>query len=139
MPPDGGASITGYQILRGTSPGGESLLTVVGPGTTSHLDTNSLTNGTTYYYKVAATNAIGSTPSNEVSATPTSSNGSYFPLPPVRILDSRTGAGLGGAWSPGQGRDLQVLGQGGVPGSGVSAVVLNVTAVDPTAAGHAVV
>jgi subtilisin family serine protease len=139
VPPDGGASITGYQILRGTSPGAESLLTVVGPGVTSHLDTNSLNNGTTYYYKVAATNAVGSTPSNEVSVTPISSSGAYFTLAPTRILDSRTGAGLGGAWAPGQGRDLQVLGQGGVPASGVSAVVLNVTAVDPSASGHAVV
>ena len=139
VPADGGSPITGYQILRGITPGGESPHAMVGPGATSHVDTNTIVDGTPYYYKVAAVNAIGATPSNEVSATPFSSTGAYVSLPPQRILDSRFGVGLSGAWTPFQGRDLQVLGKGGVPASGVSAVVLNVTAVDPTASGHAVV
>jgi hypothetical protein len=58
----------------------------------------------------------------------------YGPLPPHRILDTRDGTGgpiapLG----PGESRLVKVSGVGGVPGSLVSAVVLNVTAVAPSA------
>ena len=67
---DGGSPISGYQIWRGTSSGGESLLTTVGV-TTSYTD-STVSNGTTYYYQVAAVNAVGTGPgSNERSATPT--------------------------------------------------------------------
>ena len=67
---DGGSPISGYQIWRGTSSGGESLLTTVGV-TTGYTD-SSVSNGTTYYYQVAAVNTVGPGPgSNERSATPT--------------------------------------------------------------------
>jgi hypothetical protein len=55
--------------------------------------------------------------------------GRYTPVTPARILDTRTAAKVGPAGSVG----LQVTGQGGVPASGVSAVVLNVTVTEPTA------
>jgi fibronectin type 3 domain-containing protein len=71
-PADGGSAITGYQVLRSTSTGTESLLTTLPTGTTSYSDT-ATTSGTTYYYQVAAVNSIGvGDPSNEVSATPAS-------------------------------------------------------------------
>ncbi|MBG6138973.1 choice-of-anchor D domain-containing protein [Longispora fulva] len=62
--------------------------------------------------------------------------GSYYPLTPNRILDTREGNGaprrtVGG----GETVHLQVNGRGGVPAAGVSAVVLNVTVTEPTAAG----
>jgi subtilisin family serine protease len=68
---DGGSPLTGYQVFRGTTAGGEDVtpVTTLGPGTTSFDDTG-LVNGTTYFYVVAATNALGATRSNEVSATP---------------------------------------------------------------------
>jgi fibronectin type 3 domain-containing protein len=68
---DGGAAITGYNIYRGTTPGGESATPVAtGVNLTSFTDTG-VTNGTTYYYTVAAVNAVGiSAPSSEASATP---------------------------------------------------------------------
>ena len=53
----------------------------------------------------------------------------YSPLPPARILDTRTG---GGPFAPFSTRKLQVTGRGGVPEAGVSAVVLNVTVTEPT-------
>jgi hypothetical protein len=69
-PSDGGSAITNYKVHRGTSTGGESLLTTLG-SVTSFNDT-AVTNGTTYYYKVSAVNAIGEGPlSNEASAKPT--------------------------------------------------------------------
>ena len=52
-------------------------------------------------------------------------------LPPARILDTRAGSGKVG---PGATLDVQVTGRGEVPVSGVSAVVLNVTVTEPTAA-----
>ena len=65
-PADGGSPITGYQVSRGTTPGGETPL--ASTTTTGYTDTTAV-NGTTYYYRVTATNAVGSTPSNEVAAT----------------------------------------------------------------------
>ena len=68
-PSNGGCAITGYRVYRGTSAGGETLLTTLGT-VTSWTDTG-LTNGTTYYYKVSAVNAVGEGAlSNERSATP---------------------------------------------------------------------
>ena len=66
---DGGASITNYKMYRGTTSGGETLLTTVGSVLT-YIDT-SLTNGQTYYYKVSAVNSVGEgVQSNELNATP---------------------------------------------------------------------
>lgn len=70
VPNDGGTPITGYKVYRGTSANGETLLTTVSATTTSYNDT-AVTNGTTYYYRVAAVNKIGtSATSNEVALTP---------------------------------------------------------------------
>ena len=58
----------------------------------------------------------------------------YHPVVPSRILDTRVGVGAPTApLGAGATLGLQVTGQGGVPATGVSAVVLNVTAVTPTA------
>src|SRR5690242_2802470 len=69
---NGGAAVSGYNIYRSTSPGGEGSTPVkTGVTTTSFTDTG-LTNGTTYYYTVAAVNSAGTSPqSGEASATPT--------------------------------------------------------------------
>jgi hypothetical protein len=61
---------TGYEVFRGTSPGGESSTAIANPTGTTYTDTT-VTAGTTYYYYVKANNSAGdSPPSNEVSATP---------------------------------------------------------------------
>ena len=61
----------------------------------------------------------------------------YNPLTPSRILDTRFGTGAPVATvGPDATLDLQVTGRGGVPSSGVSAVVLNVTAVEPSTTGY---
>lgn len=71
---DGGSPISGYRIYRGTSSGGETLLTSVVVTTTFH--DASVTNGVTYYYEVAAMNGVGEGPrSNELAATPTAPSG----------------------------------------------------------------
>jgi hypothetical protein len=78
--------------------------------------------------------------------------GTLHPLTPARVLDTRDGTGRGvGPVRPGDGRSIslsssvrtaeatnhefRVVGRGGVPATGVSAVLLNVTAVAPTEPG----
>jgi hypothetical protein len=63
--------------------------------------------------------------------------GLFEPLPPVRLLDTRTANGghdfpLG----PGQTLTLQVAGRGAVPSTDVGAAVLNVTVTNPTATSY---
>ena len=62
--------------------------------------------------------------------------GLFRPLTPARLMDTRTGHGGSGRLQAGQTVNLQVAGVGEVPGTGLSAVVLNVTAVSPTANGY---
>jgi hypothetical protein len=73
----------------------------------------------------------------------------YHPLVPARLVDTRIpalpippGANSpgGGFWhpnvvQPGASLDVQVAGQGGVPRAGASAVIANITAVDPAGIG----
>jgi hypothetical protein len=78
-----------YNVYRGTTPGGEGG-TPIATGITalSYTDTG-LTNGTTYYYKVAGVNSVGvSTQSNEASTTPLT----------VYIVDDASAAYIG-TWS----------------------------------------
>ena len=59
----------------------------------------------------------------------------YHALTPARILDTRSATGVPVAGKLGAGAlGLQVAGRGGVPAAGVSAVTLNVTVTEPTAA-----
>jgi len=72
--------------------------------------------------------------------------GRYTPLSPARLADTRPGQQTIDhvnegtlALGPGQSLRVVVLGRGGVPASGVSAVVVNVTAVSPTNNAYATV
>ncbi len=71
-------------------------------------------------------------------------DGAYVPLAPSRILDTTTGTGTCvpspcARLTANSSLDLTVAGTGGVPTSGVAAVVLNVVAGSPGAAGELVV
>jgi hypothetical protein len=64
-------------------------------------------------------------------------DGLFNPLVPSRLLDTRSGNGAPAAkLSPGQTLNLQVTGRGGVPLTGVAAVVMNVTVTRPSSAGY---
>jgi hypothetical protein len=66
---NGGSALTGYNILRGTASGGETLLATVAGDNTRYDDGTVLNTDTTYYYKVQAVNAQGaSCGNNEVAA-----------------------------------------------------------------------
>ncbi|MCY0951216.1 hypothetical protein [Streptomyces sp. H27-S2] len=72
-----------------------------------------------------------------VTAAPTTGKSRFVPLTPARFLDTRDGTGATKQRvGPGGVVTLQVAGLKGVPATGVTAVVMNVTAVDPTHAGH---
>jgi hypothetical protein len=61
----------------------------------------------------------------------------FTALAPSRILDTRAGNGAPvGKLGPGSTLPLQVTGRGGVPATGVSAVVLNVTVTEPTSVSY---
>lgn len=63
-------AVTRYNIYRGTSSGGETLLASPTGTAAAYLDAAAV-NGTAYYYKVSAVNATGEgNLSSEVSATP---------------------------------------------------------------------
>ncbi|MFN7826569.1 MAG: fibronectin type III domain-containing protein, partial [Acidobacteriota bacterium] len=82
---DNSGNETGFRIRRRTGlDGAWSDIATTGLDTTSYADTG-LTSGTTYYYSVRATNAVGdSALSNEANAT--TSTGSTTPLAPPSNL-----------------------------------------------------
>lgn len=60
-----------------------------------------------------------------------SAQGEFVPLTPARLVDTRT---AGAPLSPGGVLSVPIVGKGGVPATGVTAVVANVTAVDASQA-----
>ncbi len=72
------------------------------------------------------------------SGTPTAA-GAFVSLDPSRVLDTRTGNGATGPVTGWSTIHVQIAGQGGVPSTGVSAVVINVTETQATAGGYVTV
>jgi hypothetical protein len=67
------AGATSYNVYRGATSGGESATAIASGITTTAYTDSAVTNGTKYYYKVAAVNGGGTSGfSNEASATPQS-------------------------------------------------------------------
>ncbi|HET9848322.1 MAG TPA: fibronectin type III domain-containing protein [Candidatus Dormibacteraeota bacterium] len=127
--PNAGGAITGYTVTA--SPGNATVN--AGPAATSVI-VGGLANGS-YTFTVVASNINGpglpSAPSNAVTVA--NLGGQFHPLTPARILDTRD---VNIPVGEGQSRDVAVLGLGGVPKDGVSAVVINVTVTDPTASSY---
>jgi hypothetical protein len=70
-----------------------------------------------------------------LAGTPTVS-GAFVSLDPARVLDTRAGNGAPKApVGPSHSAEVQVTGRGGVPATGVTAVVVNVTVTAPATAG----
>jgi hypothetical protein len=131
-PPVPTAPVAGYRVTA--SPGGATCTT---SGATT-CTIAGLAGGASTTFTVSALDG-----SAEVLATSAPSNAvvpwsgsTYVPVPPTRILDSRTsGLGFTGPVTSAQPRSLQITGLGGasnVPAS-ATAVVMNVTATDSTA------
>jgi hypothetical protein len=136
----GGVGWAGRYILfiRDTATGTSvTALSDIGPGTIPTIDLDAI--------------CFGFDTCNYLAGGPGVASGTFHPTSPTRILDTRRGLGLGWPLQSGDGRngsldpitrrdvaanhDLQVTGRYGVPASGVSAVLLNVTAVSAGAPG----
>jgi len=123
-----GSPVTGYTVTA--SPGGRTTTTT---GATTATMTG-LTNGTSYTFAVTAANAAGTSPSSAPSNVVTPAELTHYTaVNPVRVLDTRAGLGAPKA-KVGPGGQLTLT----VPGlpAGTTAVALNVTATNPTAASY---
>jgi hypothetical protein len=88
-PDNGGADITGYQILRGTASGGESP-TPIGQTTTktTYIDNTASPSVADYYYIVRAVNSVGTGPvSDEVDLKAVT-------IPPATPINSCSGVNV---------------------------------------------
>jgi hypothetical protein len=84
---------------------------------------------------------FSSTPASaSIPASEAAGGSDYFPVTPVRIADTRANSGFQGAGDTLSSGQILTIRVAGLPGDGVpvtaSAVVLNITAVDPTNAGY---
>ncbi|MFN2454052.1 MAG: Calx-beta domain-containing protein [Pyrinomonadaceae bacterium] len=58
-PDNGGSPLTGYNILRGTVSGGETLIATIGASRSRFLDTTATDTSIAYFYRITAINAAG--------------------------------------------------------------------------------
>ncbi|MCA1628230.1 MAG: fibronectin type III domain-containing protein, partial [Acidobacteria bacterium] len=92
------AGATGYNVKRATTSGGAYTTIVTGVTTTSYADTG-VTNGTTYYYVVAAVNASGESPNSaQASATP-----GVVPPAPTNLTAAAGNAQISLSWAASSG------------------------------------
>ncbi|MTD15159.1 hypothetical protein GIS00_14540 [Nakamurella sp. YIM 132087] len=90
---------------------------------------------------VAATVAVASTTQDvaapaSMSAAAPQGAGTFTPITPTRLLDTRTGNGAARArLEPGASITVMIAGRGDIPAAGVAAVAAALTVVDPTGGG----
>ena len=138
---------TTLELASNGSPSGVNGSSVsvntAGTALTMLIKTTSLTPGTYDAVLDGAGYTVG-TPSQgylpgayQVTAAPTVAESQFVPVNTVRILDTREGLGAPKARVGAGGQvTLKVAGVGGVPANGVTAILVNVTAVDPSAGGY---
>ena len=82
---------------------------------------------------VSATTAAPTTTTRPATTAAPAPASGIVPLTPTRILDTRSSlGGRPGAVGPGREITFPVLGVGGVPSTGVTAVIVNITSTDAT-------
>ena len=92
---NGGSAITNYSIYQGTSPGGETLLVMLGNVTT--YTSTGLTNGQVHYFLVAATNGKG-TGANSTGASATPLQSPTVPSAPQNVVTKWGNGVINIAW-----------------------------------------
>ncbi len=92
-----------------------------------------------YTARLTVSNGVGST----TTAKTITVSGGFKGIAPIRLMDTRRGGSTidqlyrgEGALGSGLSRSVRVSGRGGLPDTGVGSVVLNVTAVGPTASSY---
>ncbi|MGO8670870.1 MAG: fibronectin type III domain-containing protein, partial [Capsulimonadaceae bacterium] len=129
-------SVTGaafYAVYSGTVSGGESATPIATGVTASSYTNTGLTAGTTYYYKVTAVDAAGtSAESTEVSATPTGAP----PTTPTGLTATGGTAQVALAWTAGTGATSYNIYRGTASGGeSATAVASGITLVSYTNTG----
>ena len=140
---NGGAPITSYEVQASASgsPVGGAICTVTvtaaAPQSPLTCTVTGLHNGTVYTFTVTATNSAGtsapSVPSNTVTPNAQVVPGSYYTVPPSRVLDTRHA--IGAAKAPVAARSTVTFNLPRGSADAAGAVALEVTAVNPAAAG----
>jgi hypothetical protein len=138
-----GARVTGYTVTAAPS----RVRVAVSASATSAVVT-SLAGGAAYVPCVTAASATGATAQScagpllvgsggaVAQATAVTPGSEFTPVSPVRLMDTRKGTGgVTGPVAATSSVSLQVAGVDGVPSSGVTAVVMNVTVTAPTGGG----
>ncbi len=107
---------TSYTVSRGITSGGP--YTAIATPTGAPYTDNSVTNGTTYYYVVSATDTAGtSANSAEISATPTAP-----PPPPTGLTATAGNAQVVLSWTASPGATSYIVGQGTKSGGSYTVV-----------------
>jgi len=93
-PDDGGATIRGYRVYRGTASGAETLLATLNNTKTTYTDTSALppSTGAVYFYEISALNSVGEGPlGNELAAAQPAVPPSPCQLPGLTVVTDPTG------------------------------------------------
>jgi subtilisin family serine protease len=154
---DNGSPITDYLVQYKTPVDVWSTF-AEGVSSATGATVTGLVNGTSYDFQIAAVNSLGTGPMSSPSPWVTPSVPGFTSPPPVmppvqgftalapvRVFDTRAGEAQGAVqvgkqrYGGGTVLTVKVAGAAGVPVSGVGAVSLNVTVVDPVAAGFVTV
>lgn len=132
------AATSGYVTVYpcGTRPNTSSLNVATGDTVPNAVIAPVSADGSVCFYTDAATHLLA-----DVSGWFGAASSVFVPVGPGRLFDTRTGHGGVpiGVRPAGSTLQVQVAGRHGLPGSGVGAVALNVTATAPLAAGYVTV
>src|SRR5712691_7244051 len=136
-------STAGYFTLfptGGTAPLASNLNWVAGE-TVANLVSVGLSSGgdVTIFNSLGSADAVVDLEGYFAAPSGGSTAGQFTPVAPARITDTRAGSGqpnAGSTLAAGTTLPVQVTGLGGIPSTGVSAVVVNVTAVNQTSSGY---
>jgi Fibronectin type III domain len=125
---NGGATISSFTVT--SSPDGKTCTT-----STLNCVVTGLADHTPYEFTVSAVNVAGAGAPSDPSAWVTPLSGAtYFPLTPSRLLDTRYGTGLSGAFNSHVARTLVVT--GGLVPANATAVTGNLTVTGQTSLGY---
>lgn len=98
---DGGSAVTRYRIYRSTIAGAYGTAPYTSVSGTRVFDDASVSDGTTYFYTVAAVNAVGqSVPSAERSATPAANIVPTAPSAPLGLTATNPPGNVHLTWNP---------------------------------------